>query len=103
MNFDTATACLVLGMMLMFLADFVSQVIRRRIATRRARRFNEAKHLLKMHGLTAHMYLPGAGIDDLKLREALSVCADRGYLVTDSDGSIVGKFATSPTRPALRT
>lgn len=57
-----------------------------------------ARLILKRHGLTAHRYLATIGAEDAELRSALDTFALTGYIITDSEGRMVGKLipTTSP-------
>lgn len=52
--------------------------------------------IIEQHGMTAHLYLPTAGNHgDTKLSEALEYLLTHGFIVTQADGSLVGKVSTS--------
>ena len=53
----------------------------------------KALDTLSRHGIEAHFYLPAAGCTDAELSDALRLLGDRGYLMTDARGSLVGKVA----------
>ena len=48
---------------------------------------------LSKHGYDAHLYLASIGEADMNLRSALVNLSSRGYVITDSNGVFVGKFA----------
>lgn len=54
---------------------------------------SQALDTLRAHDIDAHYYLPAAGCSDKELGAALRFLGDRGYIMTDARGSIVGKVA----------
>jgi hypothetical protein len=53
----------------------------------------KALDTLAEHGINAHFYLPAAGCANKELASALRLLGDLGYLMTDANGSLVGKVA----------
>lgn len=54
-----------------------------------------ALDVLEKHGLCAHWYAPAAGIEDQELAEACHFLGGHGFLITDTQGGLVGKVATA--------
>lgn len=52
----------------------------------------DAEKILSAHGLSAHLYLPGIGVDDPVLYGALDRIAFSGRIVVDQKGNVVGKL-----------
>lgn len=49
---------------------------------------------LAKHGIEAHLYLPSVGNrDNETLCRALDAMSNAGYLMTDSNGNLIGKLA----------
>ena len=68
---------------------------------RRAR--SEAEAILKEHGLSSHLYMPGIGIDDPVLHGALDRIAFSGRIVIDGNGIVIGKLMPTVQKgPHLR-
>lgn len=53
----------------------------------------KALDTLSRHGIEAHFYLPAADCADAELADALRLLGDRGYLMTNCKGALVGKVA----------
>lgn len=51
-----------------------------------------AEQVLKRYGLTPQLYLSTIGEHDADLRAALDVFALSGYVVTDTQGNVIGKL-----------
>lgn len=58
-----------------------------------------ALDILQKHGLRAHYYLPGIGLEDRELANACHRMAAAGHIITDSTGALVGKVATARLTP----
>lgn len=62
----------------------------------------KAFDVLARHGFRANLYLPGVGVDDRELKNAMNTLAAKGYLITNNDGFLVGKLAAmNPTADEL--
>ena len=59
------------------------------------KRRNDALDTLEIHGLQAHYYLPATRITDNTLADACRFLGNSGYIITDRQGSFVGKIATA--------
>lgn len=59
-----------------------------------------ALDVLEKHGLRAHYYLPGIGLEDRELANACNHMASAGHIITDNTGALVGKVATARLMPA---
>jgi hypothetical protein len=58
-----------------------------------AKRRLMAAEVLKKHNLTNHLYCAGVGIEDGELKTAVTFFRDRGHIVVDAGGQIVGAMA----------
>ncbi len=56
----------------------------------------KAARVLKRQGLTPQLYLPAVGEGDTELRAALEFFAARGYIITNTQGEVVGKVCPRP-------
>lgn len=64
-------------------------------------RANAAK-VLATNGMTAHLYLAGAGEKNTTLRDALTVYEAGGYVVLNRKGEMVGRLLSKiPAEPNL--
>lgn len=64
-------------------------------ARRDVKRREDAFKVLKLHGLSTHLYLAGIGIEDPVLGQAAAFFGDRGHVVMDATNQIVGKIGAS--------
>jgi hypothetical protein len=56
---------------------------------------DRATDVIEARGMKAHLYLAGVGSrDDTELSYALDTLNAAGFIITDSDGLLVGKVAT---------
>jgi len=62
-------------------------------------RRDQAFDVVAKHGLDAHLYLAASGVNDRELADALRFLSDRGYVVTDRNGNLVGKVAKAQLTP----
>ncbi|GAB0154558.1 hypothetical protein MnBA_39580 [Marinobacterium sp. BA1] len=72
----------------MWLADWM---VRFWVRSKESLEKAEAEKILSCHGMSAHIYMPGFGVDDQHLRQALEKMAYTGRIVLDDDGHVVGR------------
>jgi hypothetical protein len=68
----------------------------------------QASEVLKAHKMTRHLYCAGFGMEEGELKSAVTFFSDRGFVVVDEKGQIVGKMAAaqgcaSPSRSAKKS
>ena len=59
----------------------------------------KALDILEKHGFRSHYYLPAIGMTDPELAEACRFLSQRGHIITDQDGRLVGAFAATRLTP----
>jgi hypothetical protein len=62
------------------------------------REFDESVARVQAAGYKVHFYMPAAGIENATLANDLRRLGDRGQIITDQNGKLVGKVATYLSR-----
>lgn len=91
-------------MVTLFLAAIIDWSWRVWNRSRDAKRRSKAEKVLHKHGLVAYTYLASFGIDDVELRDALSVLEVTSKVILDPRGCLVGRLLpkTQESGPGLR-
>lgn len=61
-----------------------------------------ALDVLAAHGITAYYYMPALGIEDREFADALRLLGERGFLMVDSTGELVGPVELARPSPDER-